>query len=91
MKLEDIVESIDITTINEDTLGQLNDFVDSCIEEASYQGNIGVMELIKAKQIAEPAIKHLINQMIEHGYSKRQIWKIIQQLTDTKLKGKQFR
>lgn len=63
--------------------------IDEILDEASYAGNIGIMELIKFKKVATPAIKALVDNLIGQGRN-REAWKIIQKQTRTKLKGKQF-
>jgi len=57
--------------------------------EASYPGNIGMMELAKFFQIANPKQKELFKQFLEKG-KKGLAWKLIQDITDTKLQGKEF-
>jgi hypothetical protein len=62
---------------------------ESINHEASYPGNIGMMELAKFFQIANPEQKQLFKQLLEKG-KKGLAWKLIQDITDTKLQGKEF-
>jgi len=62
---------------------------ESVNHEASYPGNIGMMELAKFFQIANPEQKQLFKQLLEKG-KKGLAWKLIQDITDTKLQGKEF-
>ena len=59
------------------------------LDEASYAGNIGVMEVIKFYQTAKPeqvkAFKALLAKK-DHDAA----WRMIQQVTGTKLQGKGF-
>lgn len=62
---------------------------DGGIGEAAYPGNIGMMELAKFFRTASPEQKQLFNQLLEKG--KRGLaWKLIQDITNTKLQGKEF-
>jgi hypothetical protein len=62
---------------------------ESIKHEASYPGNIGMMELAKFFQIADAEQKQLFNQLLEKG-KKGLAWKLIQDITNTKLQGKEF-
>ena len=62
---------------------------ESIKHEASYPGNIGMMELAKFFQIANPEQKQLFKQLLEKG-KKGLAWKLIQDITNTKLQGKEF-
>ena len=62
---------------------------ESIRREASYPGNIGMMELAKFFQIANPEQKQLFKQLLEKG-KKGLAWKLIQDITNTKLQGKEF-
>ena len=57
--------------------------------EASYPGNIGMMELAKFFQIANPEQKQLFKQLLEKG-KKGLAWKLIQDIVGVKLQGKEF-
>lgn len=57
--------------------------------EASYAGNIGAMEMMKFYQVATPEQKILLKTLIAKG-KKAEAWDLIQQLTGTKLQGKEF-
>jgi hypothetical protein len=62
---------------------------DGGIGEAAYSGNIGMMEVAKFFRTASPEQKQLFNQLLEKG--KRGLaWKLIQDITNTKLQGKEF-
>jgi putative chitinase len=59
------------------------------VGEASYEGNIGMMEVAKFFKIANTAQKKLLKELLEKG--KRGLaWKLIQDVTDTKLKGREY-
>jgi predicted chitinase len=62
---------------------------ESVKHEASYPGNIGMMELAKFFQIADPKQKQIFNQLLEKG-KKGLAWKLIQDVTGVKLQGKEF-
>ena len=59
------------------------------ISEAAYEGNIGMMEVMKFHQKATPEQK---KKFKEHLASKnhKEAWKMIQHVSGTKLVGKQF-
>jgi hypothetical protein len=57
--------------------------------EASYEGNIGIMELMKFFQTAPKELVVQVKQLINQKKDK-EVWKIVQQYTGTKLKGKEF-
>ena len=57
--------------------------------EASYEGNIGAMEMFKFYQIASDEEKSTLKQLIEKG-KKGLAWQLIQKVTGTKLVGKEF-
>ena len=62
---------------------------DGGVGEASYEGNIGMMEVAKFFKVANQAQKKLFKELLEKG--KRGLaWKLIQDVTDTKLQGKEF-
>ena len=54
------------------------------IEEATYTGNIGVMELIKFHRIATPGQKKMLKSHIQDK-KKHDAWKLVQSVTNTKL------
>jgi predicted chitinase/FMN phosphatase YigB (HAD superfamily) len=59
------------------------------VGEASYPGNVGMMELAKFFQIANDKEKEILKQLLEKG--KRGLaWKLIQDVTGTKLQGQEF-
>lgn len=60
--------------------------------EASYEGNIGIMELMQFFAKAGKDAPELVAKVKELVKQKRdkEVWKIVQDYTGTKLKGKQF-
>lgn len=59
------------------------------VGEASYAGNIGAMEMAKFFQKASDQQKKILKDLIAKG--KRGLaWKLIQDVTDVKLQGKEF-
>lgn len=62
---------------------------ESINREAAYPGNIGAMELAKFFQTADPEQKQLFKQLLEKG-KKGLAWKLIQDITNTKLHGREF-
>jgi len=59
------------------------------VSEASYPGNIGIMELIKFMQKAGPQEKAILQKLIaKKNYN--QAWAMVQGLTGVKLQGKGF-
>lgn len=63
--------------------------ISSPIIEASYDGNIGAMEMFKFYQVASVEDKKLLKQLI--AADKRGLaWQLIQRVTGVKLKGKEF-
>lgn len=62
---------------------------DGGVGEASYKGNVGMMEVAKFFQMASEAQKKLFKELLEKN--KRGLaWKLIQDVTDTKLQGREF-
>lgn len=61
----------------------------SPIEEASYPGNIGMMELFKFFQTATPAQKELFKKLADSG-EKKQAWQLVQKILGVKLQGAEF-
>lgn len=59
------------------------------VGEASYPGNLGMMELAKFFQTADDNQKKLLKQLLEKG-KKGLAWKLIQDVTGVKLQGKEF-
>jgi len=59
------------------------------ITEASYKGNIGVMELMKFFQTAPEDVVTKVKDLISKGEDK-EVWQIVQTHTGTKLQGDQF-
>jgi len=57
--------------------------------EASYNGNIGVMEVMKFYEIAPKKQVDLLTRLIAANKNK-EAWQLIQKVTNTRLKGKQF-
>jgi len=62
---------------------------DGGVGEASYPGNVGMMEVAEFFKMANESQKKLFKELLEKG--KRGLaWKLIQDVTDTKLQGKEF-
>ena len=59
------------------------------VNEASYEGNIGIMELMKFFQTAPIELVAQVKELISQKRDK-EVWKIVQTYTGTKLKGKEF-
>jgi hypothetical protein len=59
------------------------------VAEASYPGNIGMMELAKFFQIASPADKEKFNQL-KNLNKKELAWQLVQDVVGVKLQGKEF-
>lgn len=60
------------------------------VGEASYEGNIGMMEVAKFFKIANETQKKLFKELLQKG--KRGLaWKLVQDVTDTRLQGKEFK
>lgn len=57
--------------------------------EASYPGNIGVEEIFKFISVATPAQEKEFFKLADSGQTKK-AWALIQKVTKTKLKGKEF-
>jgi hypothetical protein len=57
--------------------------------EAAYEGNIGIMELMKFFQSAPKELVVQVKELISQKKDK-EVWKIVQSYTGTKLKGKEF-
>jgi hypothetical protein len=57
--------------------------------EASYEGNIGIMELMKFFQTAPSDLVDKVKDLVKQKRDK-EVWKIVQSYTGTKLKGKEF-
>lgn len=58
--------------------------------ELAYQGNIGIMELIKFNQIATPDQKVELKRLISTKKTS-DAWKLIQSVTGVTLVGKEFK
>lgn len=52
--------------------------------EAAYEGNVGIMELIKFKQKATPEQKKKFDSLMQQKKSK-EVWKLVQDVTGVKL------
>jgi len=52
--------------------------------EASYKGNIGIMELVKFHRTCTPEQKAKLEQLLKDG-KQEQAWKFIQEVTGVKL------
>lgn len=62
---------------------------DGGVGEASYPGNIGFMEIAKFFKVATDEQKKLFQDLMDRE-KKGLAWKLIQDVTDTKLQGKEF-
>jgi hypothetical protein len=62
---------------------------ESIKHEASYPGNIGMMELAKFFNIANDEQKTLFKQLLEKG-KKGLAWKLVQDIVGVKLQGAEF-
>lgn len=59
------------------------------LNEASYPGNIGMMELVQFYRQSSQAEKQLLKQLIDSG-EKAKAWELVQQVTGVKLQGAEF-
>ena len=59
------------------------------IGEASYEGNLGMMEMMKFFKIASQDEKDLMKSLLSQG-KQEEAWKLLQQVTDTELVGEDF-
>jgi predicted chitinase len=59
------------------------------VGEASYPGNIGMMELAKFFSTADPTQKKLFQNLLEKG-KKGLAWKLVQDTIGVKLQGQEF-
>ena len=57
--------------------------------EASYQGNMGFEEMMRFYDIASPKQTKELETLIDRNKTK-EAWKLVQRVTNTKLKGKEF-
>ena len=62
---------------------------ESIHREASYPGNIGMMELAKFFQMAKPDEKDQFKKLLELG-KKGLAWKLVQDIVGVKLQGSEF-
>jgi len=63
--------------------------VEQGVAEASYPGNIGMMEVAKFFNMATPKEKIKFERLMNMG-EKSKAWQLIQQVTGVKLQGKEF-
>jgi dephospho-CoA kinase len=54
------------------------------VEEASYPGNIGAMEMFKFRQMASPKVWDLMKKLLANG-KEEEAWRLLQKVTNTKL------
>lgn len=59
------------------------------INEASYKGNIGIMEITKFFQIARDIDKSLFKEYTKQNLTKK-AWGLVQKVTGVKLQGEEF-
>lgn len=57
--------------------------------EASYEGNIGAMEMIKFFKMASKKEQALLKKYVNNNETKK-AWALVQKVTNTKLKGDEF-
>lgn len=57
--------------------------------EASYQGNIGMMELSKFMSMASPQEKASFKVLMARKQTKK-VWELVQRVTGMELQGAQF-
>jgi hypothetical protein len=62
---------------------------ESRTNEASYPGNIGIMELTKFFKIATPEQQDMFKKLVSTG-EKKLAWFLIQRVTGVKLQGDEF-
>ncbi len=63
----------------------MNNFKEQAkINEASYAGNIGIMELIKFKQKATPEQKKKFDEYLAQKKTK-EVWELVQKVTGVQL------
>ena len=62
---------------------------ESRTNEASYPGNIGIMELTKFFKIASPEQQEMFKKLVNTG-EKKLAWFLIQKVTGVKLQGDEF-
>ncbi len=58
--------------------------------EASYKGNLGMMEMMKFFKVATPEEKELMKRLLAQG-DQDSAWKLLQQVTDTELVNELFK
>jgi predicted chitinase len=58
--------------------------------EASYKGNLGMMEMMKFFKIATPEEKELMKRLLAQG-DQDSAWELLQQVTDTELVNELFK
>ena len=61
----------------------------SLLIEASYTGNLGLMELLKFHQLATKEQSDKVKELISKN-QHMDAWTIVQNVSGTKLQGKQF-
>lgn len=54
--------------------------------EASYKGNIGMMEMFKFYQVATPEQKKYMKELIMAG-QQEEAWKLLQKVTSSELEA----
>jgi hypothetical protein len=62
---------------------------DTDFEEASYPGNIGIMELFKFFEKASPEEQEMFKKLVSNG-EKKLAWFLVQKITGVKLQGDEF-
>ena len=59
--------------------------VHQIIDEASYVGNLGMMEMFKFYKVASETQKRKMRDLLAKGF-KKEAWEFLQQVTGIKLK-----
>ena len=59
-------------------------FAEYLLVEASYKGNVGMMEMFKFYQVATPAQKIKMKELLEAG-KQQEAWDFMQEVTGVKL------
>lgn len=59
------------------------------VDESSYHGNIGFMEVTKFFKVADDKQKRAFNNLLSQG-KKSLAWKLVQGTLGVKLQGKEF-
>ena len=80
-------KSLDYSDFEESTSNAVS--IPMYVQEAAYDGNIGMMELAKFYMKASPADKQKLQDAIKNKRFK-EAWKMVEKVTGVKLKGAEF-